>query len=114
MRKRFVFNLVAALLMVAMLPGVASANGEPVGGCPSGTTNDGPDPEANGWSLEPIEAMIELDVGNKMDRNGDGYVCQRFNYGQRLKNFDYGIPPEPVLGECCGIWTVRDNTVPIP
>lgn len=105
----------AALMIVATVPGIASANGDPVGACPPGTNNDGPDPEARGWSLEPVESMIEQDVGNKLDQNGDGYVCQRFNYGLRLKHHrgEYDNPPEPVLGDCCGYWAVKDNTRPI-
>lgn len=116
MRRRFVFSLMAALLMVAMLPGVASANGEPVGGCPSGTTHDGPDPEANGWTLIEIEWSIDQDRGNLKDQNGDGYVCQRFNYGLRLKyhRAEYNNPPEPAPGDCCGYWAAKDNTNPIP
>jgi hypothetical protein len=112
MRKRFVFGVLAAVLMVAMLPGVASASDDPVGGCPPGTTHDGPDPEASGWSLGAIESMIPEDVGNKFDQNGDGYICQRFVYGHRLKYGAYGNPPAPVLGDCCGYWAVKDNTNP--
>lgn len=114
MRRRFVLGLVVGCLSVTMLPGVALANDDPVGGCPTGTTNDGPDPEANGWTLMSVNDMIDQDVGNKMDQNGDGYVCQRFNFGLRLKYHrgEYDNPPEPVLGDCCGYWSVKDNTNP--
>ena len=98
MKKRLVLSVVIALLMVAMLPGVASAEGPPVGGCPSGTTNDGPDPEARGWALEPV-GPYGGDVGIQVDLNGDGWVCQRFVYGLRLNHPDGW-----------GVWVVKDNT----
>jgi hypothetical protein len=112
MRRRPFFGVLVVVMLVAMLPGVASANGDPVGGCPPGTTHDGPDPEANGWSLVPVESSIDQDRGNLMDQNGDGYVCQRFNYGLRLKyhRTEYSNPPEPILGDCCGYWAAKDNT----
>jgi hypothetical protein len=95
MRQRIVF-LFALVVMVLALAAPAGANGqEPVGGCPTGTFNV-PHPEGGGWNLEPNEAMVELDVGNKADQNGDGYICQRFNIGLSNK---HGF----------GVWTVKDN-----
>lgn len=107
-------SIFAIALALGVSSGVASANDEPVGDCPSGTTSDGPDPEANGWTLTEIGGTIPEDVGNKRDQNGDGYVCQRFTYGLRLKYGDYDSPPQPVLGDCCGYWAVKDNTTPLP
>lgn len=99
-----VFGMVVVLVL-AMLPGVAAANGDPVGGCPSGTEADGPDPEASGWDIIPVDFLsYPEDVGNTFDQNGDGYVCRRFVYGFRLA---------PIRDDCCGFLAVKDNTNPV-
>jgi len=66
------------------------------GTCPRGGGNV-PHPEGGGWSLEPIEATVDADVGNIRDQNGDGYVCQRFVIGLSKK---HGF----------GVWVVKDNS----
>ena len=72
------------------MPGLALAS-DPVAGCPRGDS----------WNLVSIEDVIDRDVGNKNDGNGDGYVCQRDNKGLDLD------PDDPNFG---GTWTVKDNT----
>jgi len=89
MKKRSMVGLAIWALMAALLPGVASADA--VGACPGG----------GGWNLVGLNGVIERDVGNKRDRNGDGYVCQRDNRGLDLD------PDDPEYG---GTWTVKDNT----
>ena len=98
MKQRMMLALAAGALMVTMLPGAASSD-DPVGGCPKGTFNV-PHPAGGGWTLMPVTSVIPgADRGNYKDRNGDGWICQRFVIGQSKK---HGF----------GVWVVKDNTKP--
>ena len=71
MPKRMTGGVLAGLLMIALLPGAASADGL-AGDCPKG----------GGWDLEAVFRVTELDVGNAADQNGDGMICYRINRGK--------------------------------
>ena len=79
MKKRLMVGLLAGGLFTAMLPGVASANGEPIlpdYGCPVGGDRV-PHPEDGGWALVETCKIIPEDVGNQHDQNGDGRILHR-------------------------------------
>ena len=104
MRKRLAVGLVASGMLVATLPGMASA-GPPVGGCPTGATNvPVVEPQYGGWHLEPLWALAGQDVGNQLDQNEDGYICHRFVIGLTKKDARDN-PNDPI-----GVWVVKDNT----
>ena len=87
MPKRMVGGVLSGLLLVAMVPGVASA-ASPASSCPKG----------GGWVVEELFRVTELDVGNASDQNGDGLVCVRVNPGKtRTDRNGYEL------------WTVKDN-----
>ncbi len=88
MPKRMTGGALAGLLLVALLPGAASA-GPPERGCPRG----------GGWELEQVFRVTQLDVGNAADQNDDGMVCIRVNPGKTRSNPDGAE-----------LWTVKDNT----
>ena len=88
MPKRVTGGVLAGLLLIALLPGAASA-GPPERDCPRG----------GGWELEDLFRVTELDVGNAADQNGDGMVCVRVNPGKTRT--------DPNRNE---LWTVKDNT----
>jgi hypothetical protein len=81
-------GVLSGLLLVAMVPGVASA-GSHGSACPKG----------GGWELVPAGLVTEFDVGNAADQNGDGAVCVRINPGKTRT--------DPSGSE---LWTVKDNT----
>jgi hypothetical protein len=97
MKKRLMVGLLAGGLFAAMLPGVASANGEPIAGCPLGGDRV-PHPEDGGWALVETCKIIPEDVGNQLDQNGDGWICRRFVMGF-LNKYDGG-----------SIFAAKDNT----
>jgi hypothetical protein len=75
MRKRFAMALAAGALMVAMVPGAASADIiVPDGLCPP--------PETTGFVLSFVG---ESDL--VADRNGDGFVCMWFGVADGLDLF---------------------------
>ena len=88
MPKKITGGVLAGLLLVAMVPGVASAKSHG-GECPKG----------GGWEVEQLFRVTELDVGSTADQNGDGKVCVRVNPGKTRTN-PYGYE----------LWTVKDNT----
>ena len=88
MPRRMTGGALAGLLLIALVPGAASA-GPPEPGCPRG----------GGWELEQLFRVTELDVGNAADQNGDGMVCIRVNPGKTRTDPDGNE-----------LWTVKDNT----
>jgi len=88
MPRRMTTGVLAGLLLIALVPGAASA-GPPKGDCPRG----------GGWELEELFRVTELDVGNAADQNGDEMVCVRVNPGKTRSNPDGAE-----------LWTVKDNT----
>ena len=88
MPKRIMGGVLAGLLLVAMVPGVASAKSHG-GECPKG----------GGWELEQVFRVTELDVGSAADQNGDGEICFRVNPGKTHTDPDGNV-----------LWTVKDNT----
>ena len=83
MKRRLTLALATGALVVAMMPGAASA-GAPAGGCPTG---DGAD-----WYL------IQPQHPSPADQNGDGLLCRR--------DLSSGLG-----GPFLGGFTFRDNVV---
>ena len=90
--------LTGACLLALVLTSTAQASSGTnmkglAGGCPPGA--------GAGWVLFNVESTIEgVDVGNRRDRNDDGYVCVRINEGLSKKTG--------------GSLVVRDNNLRIP